>query len=346
MPMINRYTTKPNLNVVSQSDLTKLHGFGVKTAEAVVKYRKENGPFRNFDELLKIPNIGPKRREILLQNFTITSTTKKANSVVETFSLKNKSNDQFKERYATKPNLNVVSQSDLIKLHGIGVKTAEAVVKYRKENGPFRNFDELLKIPNIGPKRLEILLQNFIITSTTKKANSVAKTFSLKNKSNDRSKGRCATKPNLNVVSQSDLTKLHGIGVKTAQAVVKYRKENGPFQDFDELLKIPNVGPKRLEILQQNFTITDPDRGPSSTTSSSQHHENHYSADPGKTSITGTQSQSRTFSLFLHRFNLLTSISFRTRLFYFISVFAVVCALMCFSVFCTSLFNTLFPTLC
>ena len=248
------------------------------------------------------------------------------------------------DRYTAKPNLNVVSQSDLTKLHGIGVKTAEAVVKYRKENGPFRNFDELLKIPNIGPKRREILLQNFIITSTTKKANSVAKTFSLKNKSNDRSKGRCGTKPNLNVVSQSDLTKLHGIGDKTAEAVVKYRKENGPFQDFDELLKIPNVGPKRREILQQNFTITDPDRGPSSTTSSSQHHENHYSAVPEKTSI--TQSQSRTFFLFLHRFNLLTSISFRTRLFYFISVFAVVCALMCFSVFCTSLFNTLFPTLC
>ena len=110
----------------------------------------------------------------------------------------------------------------------------------------------------------------------------------------DRSEVRYTTKPNLNVVSQSDLTKLHGIGVKTAEAVVKYRKENGPFQNFDELLKIPNVGPKRQEILQQNFTITDPDRVPSCSTRSSKYPENYYSTNPGKTST--NQTQSRSFS--------------------------------------------------
>ena len=126
--------------------------------------------------------------------------------------------------------------------------------------------------------------------STTKKANCAAKTFSLKNNGNDRSNGRYATKPNLNVVSQSDLTNPHGIGVKSAEALIKH----GPFQNFDELLKIPNVGPKQREILQQNFTITDPDRVPSCSTRSSKYPENYYSTNPGKTST--NQTQSRSFS--------------------------------------------------
>ena len=121
--------------------------------------------------------------------------------------------------------------------------------------------------------------------STTKKANSAAKTFSLKNNGN---------KTDLNVVSQSDLTNLYGVGDKLAEAVIKYRIENGPFQNFHKLLKIPNVGPKRQDILQQNFTITDRDRVPSCSTRSSKYPENYYSTNPGKTST--NQTQSRSFS--------------------------------------------------
>ena len=106
------------------------------------------------------------------------------------------------------------------------------------------------------------------------------------------------------------------IGVKTAEAVVKYRKENGPFQNLDELIKIPNVGPKRREILQQNFTLTDPDRVPSCSTRSSKQHENNNSTYPGKTST--NQSQSRTFCLLQYRFTLLAPVNFRSRLVYFL----------------------------
>ena len=46
-----------------------------------------------------------------------------------------------------------VSLSD--SLSGVGPKIAEAIVVYRKENGPFTAIDDLLKVKGIGPRILE-----------------------------------------------------------------------------------------------------------------------------------------------------------------------------------------------
>ena len=46
-----------------------------------------------------------------------------------------------------------VSLSD--SLSGVGPKIAEAIVVYRKENGPFTAIDDLLNVKGIGPRILE-----------------------------------------------------------------------------------------------------------------------------------------------------------------------------------------------
>jgi competence protein ComEA len=46
-----------------------------------------------------------------------------------------------------------VSLSDA--LSGVGPKIAEAIVVYRKENGPFTAVDDLLNVKGIGPRILE-----------------------------------------------------------------------------------------------------------------------------------------------------------------------------------------------
>jgi competence protein ComEA len=40
-------------------------------------------------------------------------------------------------------------------IDGVGLKKAEAIVRYREENGPFRAVDELAKINGIGKKTIE-----------------------------------------------------------------------------------------------------------------------------------------------------------------------------------------------
>ena len=52
-------------------------------------------------------------------------------------------------------NLNSATSADLVKLPGVGEKTAQAIVDYRDQNGPFRSVDDLVQVKGIGDKKLE-----------------------------------------------------------------------------------------------------------------------------------------------------------------------------------------------
>ena len=63
--------------------------------------------------------------------------------------------------------------------------------------------------------------------------------------------------------------KLSGIGEKKAQAIVDFRKKNGPFESLSDLEKVPGIGPKTLEKNKDKIIIVAPHKAtvaqPSST---------------------------------------------------------------------------------
>lgn len=50
-----------NINTASADELEKLPHIGRKTAEAIVAYREENGPFRRVEHLMLIKGVSEKR---------------------------------------------------------------------------------------------------------------------------------------------------------------------------------------------------------------------------------------------------------------------------------------------
>lgn len=55
---------------------------------------------------------------------------------------------------------------------------------------------------------------------------------------------------NLNTASLSQFQLLPGIGPKTAQRIVEYRKAHGPFQNPAQLTEVKGIGTKKLEKLK------------------------------------------------------------------------------------------------
>jgi competence protein ComEA len=48
---------------------------------------------------------------------------------------------------------------------------------------------------------------------------------------------------------------LKGIGMKKAEAIVAYRKENGPYKAVDDLMSVKGIGQKTLEQLRPQVSI-------------------------------------------------------------------------------------------
>ena len=51
-----------------------------------------------------------------------------------------------------KININAATKEQLMTLNGIGEKVAERVIAYRKDVGPFKTPEEIMKVKGIGPK--------------------------------------------------------------------------------------------------------------------------------------------------------------------------------------------------
>lgn len=58
----------------------------------------------------------------------------------------------------------------------------------------------------------------------------------------------------LNTGSKEELMKLPSVGEKTADSIIKYREEN-EFKDFNDLLKVPGIGKKKLESFKGMISI-------------------------------------------------------------------------------------------
>lgn len=53
----------------------------------------------------------------------------------------------------------------------------------------------------------------------------------------------------INTATETELTKLNGVGPATAAKIVAFRDLNGPFKTCDELRKVKGIGPKKLESI-------------------------------------------------------------------------------------------------
>ena len=114
-------------------------------------------------------------------------------------------------------------------------------------------------------KKLFIVLVIFIVCIA---AISIVTSLSIKrnekpqyyvNNSMDSSTSSVNTFPfDINKVTKDQLTRIDGIGEKTAQSIISHREKIGKFTSLNQLLNVEGIGEKTLENLKQYLILENP----------------------------------------------------------------------------------------
>lgn len=67
--------------------------------------------------------------------------------------------------------------------------------------------------------------------------------------------GMATAAVNLNSASKAELETVKGIGPQKADAILDYRKKNGPFKKVDDLRNVSGFGDKSVESMRSELTV-------------------------------------------------------------------------------------------
>lgn len=67
-----------------------------------------------------------------------------------------------------KVNINTANLDELQTLPRIGEKVAQRIIDYRKEHGPFKKIEELMKVQGVGEKTFKLLKDKIEVGSKAK----------------------------------------------------------------------------------------------------------------------------------------------------------------------------------
>ncbi|MDO4183103.1 MAG: ComEA family DNA-binding protein [Coriobacteriia bacterium] len=62
-------------------------------------------------------------------------------------------------------------------------------------------------------------------------------------------------KININTATATELQKLSGVGESTAQKIIAYRQQNGPFSAIEDIMNVSGIGEKKFAAIKDAITV-------------------------------------------------------------------------------------------
>ncbi|KAJ7421558.1 endonuclease/exonuclease/phosphatase family domain containing 1 [Pitangus sulphuratus] len=141
-----------NINTATEEELMTLPGVTRVVAQNIVEYREYIGGFKKVEDLALVSGVGAAKLEQV--KFEICVSSKGSSAQHSPSSLRK---DLASEHHlsATKININTATPAQLMSIRGITEKIANSIVDYRKEHGPFKSIEDLVRMDCINSSFLD-----------------------------------------------------------------------------------------------------------------------------------------------------------------------------------------------
>ena len=149
---------------------------------------------------------------------------------------------------------NIADEVELDRLPGVGPALARAIAASRQNEGPFRSLQDLERVTGLGSSSVRRLAPHVALPESAGKSQPPGGEVGRSHE--PESRGKWAERLNLNRASVEELVTLPGIGLARAQAIVRWREEQGPFRNIEALLEVPGIGQVTLERLRPHLDVT------------------------------------------------------------------------------------------
>jgi len=128
----------------------------------------------------------------------------------------------------------------LQRLPGVGPARAAVIVREREEGGPFVGPSDLTRVPGIGP-------------TLVKRWSSVVRMAPVAGAS--EAGPPLPARLDLNRAHPKELEQITGIGPALARRIVAHRERLGRLSSIEDLLDVPGIGPKTLDIVRKQAYV-------------------------------------------------------------------------------------------
>lgn len=188
-----------DINKASVDDLVKC-GLSKYVANNIVKYTQRGGRIETFEDVRRLYGMTPEMLERLLKH-------------VKLDSVKTTGTKKYDERKIELVNLNTADSVQLVKVDGIGGRTAQRILNFRSQIGLFHSIDQLDEIKGIYPESLEKMKKQLVIENFEPFIR-------------------------INTVSENELFKhVYFRQDKLSKVLVAYRNQHGKFRNAEDLKK-------------------------------------------------------------------------------------------------------------
>ncbi|KAH1178012.1 hypothetical protein KIL84_011714, partial [Mauremys mutica] len=143
-----------NINSATEEELMTLPGITRTVAQSIVEYREYIGGFKKVEDLALVSGVGAARLEQV--KFEICVSSKGSSAQHSPSSLRKDPNPEPPAHLAAaRLNINTATPAQLMSIRGVTEKIAHGIVDYRKEHGPFRSIEDLVKMDCINSSFLD-----------------------------------------------------------------------------------------------------------------------------------------------------------------------------------------------